>query len=491
MESNTPQVISAAPVAPNQAAPQQPPAAPIQPAPHVDAAVQPIVAPPAKRNRAPRGLVPPSNVSGSIGIPALLELGASSPMYTEQRRVVNYFAPDSQMAFHVLGLCDQMMLSTDRFLKSSPGWLPIVSQLYFSLLWWYSVLKVYVTSGYAPFLAQLLHDLEQQLNFSELLVPGPLVPFLSALAAVSGPYDWIGDIVTALPNLDQIIGATVGNPWQINENFMRLIPIPLVLLDQLAYFARWVVPAGQSLYGNFEWFRNILSLGIGASSPTFRMGPNLCGSLYSTQTQVTDARNFWHARFAGFTRFNAAAGQAVPTEWTQLLGFTTQTGVSQLNWFQHVTIIMQKYCQFFNGSVPLKAISPTGIGAVSVFGRPVNNADVRNWLYPDVADLTPFLSSRVLPLRDISDNLSIIFEHADVDAEEVAEQYALTSHTNIQWNANIATQNGWTVIDRNTTHTGSYWQMMAHRYSSRISFKMQYAQVVASRYHQQSANKTV
>jgi len=489
VEQTTPQAFSSAPVAPTDAAAAPGPAAPLGQAPPAPGAVQPVPAGPPKRSRAPRGPVAPSTVTNVIGIPALLELGAASPMYTEQRRAVNYFVPDASFLYMTLGICDQMMTSTDRFLRSSPGWLPIISQLYVSILWLTTIVRNYVNSGYAPFFAQLLEDLETHMRINECLVPGPLVPFFSALAAVNGPYDWIGDIVPAIPNATDFLYQIDDGHWCLNPNFCRSLPFPALLLDQLAYFATWQPTAPNTVYGSFQWYRNQFSSPRARFTNTMFMTPDHCGSIFTTETQTTQARSFWNPILRNFTRVDATDGHDILNDWIQLFGFSTQADEMQTHWFQHVAIIMQKYCQYFNGSIPLKAISPTGIGAVSIYGRPVNATNVRRWLYPQHV-FEAFLTSHFPPVHEIPDALVVTFQHADIDAEEIAEQYALTTHTNMQWAANIATQHAWTAINRDTTHSGSYWTMMAHRLSNGLRFKTQYAQLIASRYHQQAALKT-
>lgn len=486
MDNNTP---SAQPDGPSIPDGRVPPAAPprhIGIAAPASGAVQQTAAPVPRRSRNPHGPVPANPSLGTIGAPALLELSAAYPMHTEQRRSVNLFLPDAQMLFHVLGICDQMMNATDRFLRSSPAWLPIVSQLYTAVLWNVMILRVYVNSGYGSHFAHFLDVLVSHLQINECMIPGPLVPFFQSLAAVNGPFDWIGDICPALPEFASLWIAASFHP---TDNTVRQVPIPAIILDQLYHFATLPIPANQaSSYTTFQWYRNVFSQGIGAQNIRHRLGPQLCGSLYTTQTQFDAARNFWSAALANnFTRTNAANDEF--TNYAQLFGFESQAGIPQLNWFQHITIVMQKYSQYFNGSAPLKSVLPTGIGAVVVYGLPESNASTRNWLYPAAAGVEPFTTGRFDPRREIPANLGIRFRHADHELEEQAEQYAILTHTNIRWSANIVTQNALTQIDVGATHTGDYWQMMSYRFSPRISLRTQFAQLIASRYHQQAANR--
>jgi hypothetical protein len=260
-----------------------------------------------------------------------------------------------------------------------------------------------------------------------------------------------------------------------------------VLLDQLAYFALWQIPQGQTIYGNFEWFRNIFSVPAGNHHTiNNRIGPNASGSFFAVEAQVNAARGFWHAAMQGFARSNAAQGQNALTLWTQFFGFTSQAGNSQYEWFQHIAITMQKYSQFFNGSRTLKSVSLTGLGSVLVTALPMAQVGLQNWLYPQNIHAS-FLSSRFAPPHEIPTYGYFNFEHSDHDIEEVAEQYAILCSTNVKWGENNRHQHGWLPIQTVNTHHGEYWNMMPHRKAMLVSLKLQYAQVIASRYHQSVA----
>ncbi|QED42857.1 ORF1 [Alloteropsis cryptic virus 1] len=467
-----------APVPPANPPQHIPPADPIQGAAHQEAAPAP------RRARTPRGVVPTNSRAQANCAPAMLELAAAYPMYTVQRRSVNYFVPDATMLFHLIGICDQMMLTTERFIRSSPAWLPIVTQLYISVLWNVMIIKVFVNSGYGFTFANIYNDLVNHLRIDECMIPGPLVPFFQALAAVNGPFEWTGDVLPGLPNFSTLWDASNFAP---HSSFARQLPIPAIILDQLAYFASRPNPAGiTSQYQTFEWYRNVFSQGSTTYDSRCRMGPQLCASLFCTSAQFDAAKSFWNSVLTDFTRINGALENQPLTNYLQLLGFSSQANALQGNWFQHVCIVMQKYCQYFNGSLPLKSISPVGIGAVLVRGTPNSTTLVRNWVYPDDRAIEVFTSTRYAARREIPENLSVKFHHADHNLEEQAEQYAVLTHTNIDWSV-IQVQNDWQPIVRNRIYEGDYWTQPTFRDSMSVTLKLQFAQLVASRYHQQTA----
>lgn len=488
MEAHTPLAQANGPTVPTGPAAAAAPPTAIPQAPPAPGIAQPTPAAPPRRNRNPRGPVEPTTRTTVQSAPALLEIGAASPFSTEQRRSCNFFFPDAQMLFHVLSICDQMMNSTERFLRSSPAWMPIVSQLYISVLWNVMILKVLVISGYGSAFVPFLSELSVNLKIDECVIPGPLVPFFQALAAINGPFDWIGDIVPALPSFPDLWNA---ENFSVRESFARLIPIPAIILDQLHAFSQFAIPPNQvSSYATFQWYRSIFSVGTANVARTNKLGPQLCGSLFTSQHQYDAARNFWNASLeTGITRINAAAGQPVLTNYRQLFGFESQNGTLQLSWFTSASIAMNKYTQFFNGSVPLKSISLSGIGAVVILGKPNSNPSVRNWLYPTNAAIEPFLTSRYPPRREIPDALAVTFHHSDHEIEAQAEQYAILTHINVDWSANNETQHDWTRLAQNATHLGDYWIFAPHRHSGPIQIKAQFPQIIASRYHQQAANR--
>jgi len=336
--------------------------------------------------------------------------------------------------------------------------------------------------------ASIVDDMTRVLAINECLIPGPLVPFFEALAAVNGPFDWIGDVSTVLSDFSDFWNA---DHFTLRPDYQVRIPSPVVLLDQLAHFAQWQIPANQTVYANFEWYRQIFRVASSANAGRLRnhlLSPPAVGSLYSTDTQVTAARAFWSSNLQTFARVNAAAGQPGLTNMAQFLGLTSQAGIAQYTWFPQVVAVMQKYCHYFNGSRPLKLISPTGLGAIEILAVPSANGQTRNWLYPEHLP-SPFLSSAFPPPHGLPLEMRLTFQHADHELEEIAEQYAIITAPNISWARNNAAQHNRAALNDNNVRIGDFWNMMAHRQMYLANLLQQYGQLIASRYHQVTANK--
>lgn len=493
-QANTvPQVVAGPPVVPNQAAPQQAAGPAVQPAPPAPGVAQPNPAPAPSRSRHPRGPLPASSApANSVGVPALLSIAAANPYFTVLRREENTFVPSAVHMFYMLGICDMLMANTSRFTQSSPGWLPIVSQLYISILWLVQITRIRVELRYgSPKENDLYRNLCDILQVQDLLIPGPLVPFFAALSASSAAFDWIGDFMPGLPSIAELIQAhpTVANQWQ------RIVPFPCVILDQLIAFSR--IAGNNGDYTSFEWYRNIFGVTGSDNDPNHitvrwnRIGPNFVAPLYVNNSQHDSARAYWsaHLSSAGSYARYSRANAILITTFGQFTGFNDGNGHFKLDWFNNVSGIMAKYAMYFNGSMALKDISPSGLGAIIPRGIPSANQAVRDWLYPAGAPAVQ-KSNTFTPINPLPVELRVAFQHSDHDLEEQAEQYALLTHVNVDWTQNNLTQNNWSQLAHANSYVGSAWQMLEHRQSAPVTIHPAYVQTVASRYHQSVALKT-
>jgi len=454
----------------------------------VQGVIEVQTAPTAKRARTPRGPTAAGPSRSITSAPNLLEVGASYSMRTIQRRDPNLFIADSQMLFHVLSICDRLMITTERFTRSCPAWIPIVSQLYISMLWITHLVRVSVNSGYGARFTTLAQLLIRDMRIDECVIPGPLVTHFQAITAINGPYTWIGDILPKFPAFNDLWSTNARRPRQW---FARYFPLPAIMLDQLIRFANTAPDVNQpnaSTFATFQWYDNIFSQDHANVHRVYYLGPQHCGSLNVTASQHDQARIFWSSTLANWIRINTANEPAIH-RYTQLLGLTAQDGSPQADWFTPVALTMQKYCQFFNGSVTLASIPTTGIGAGAVIGHPRSNPSVSRWLYPAEADLIGFTSSRYQPRRPIPSNLLIDFLHADPELGRDAEQFAIVAHINIDWMRVTRTNNAFEALTELVHHSGDYWALTPHHRMEGVSLVLQYASLISSRYHQQNANR--
>jgi len=199
-----------------QPAPIQTPGAdrPIEPAP---AAPEPTTTQPATRPPpppteapapatpfAPRGRAPRRNIpTAAPGLSNLLSMVAYAPWSAPEILSNNSFVPNANALFVALHFCDTAMLSTDRFTRGHPQWLPLVSRVYIAILVYLRVLDCMVLSGEAnASQITLLNQLKSRHDFRALSIPGPLVPFFQAISVCNSGEELLGDITPVLPNFE-------------------------------------------------------------------------------------------------------------------------------------------------------------------------------------------------------------------------------------------------------------------------------------------------
>lgn len=460
------------------------PVVPAARAPRPEPAAQQIQAQPPRRKRTLASLLPRRGSTSNTEVaPAMLELVANHPMFTDQRRSENTFVPDSQMMFHVIGLCDQLMITTSEFLDSTPSWLPIVSHLYMSILWDYMILKVFSDSGYAGPLRQLTKDIEDYTQIQDCVIPGPLVPFFQSLAAVSGSLAWLGDILPRFPSFHELWNA---GGFYTSLEYARLIPIPAIMLDQLIRFSTWEPAPEEHVYNNFLWYSDIFEQEVEEHSVLHHVAPQHCGSLFCVSPQVSDAQYYWRSALSNTPR--ASAHGVAFSNLHQLFGFSSQDHAPQTSWFQHVSSTMQKYSKYFDHSRTIGSISSVGLGAVTLHGVPDTLPAVSDWLYPSIDQIAGISSGRQPPKREIPPKLAVTFSHTDHKLEELAEQYAVISHINVHWSQNNPAQHGWTQITDNNLYRGDYWAKPPYRQVSNVDLLTQIDQMITSRYHRFEAD---
>lgn len=404
---------------------------------------------------------------------ALLESVARLNLRSVPRDKVNKFIPDANHLFHTLGICDQLMSSCEQFTSNTFNWIPIVSHIYVSVLWLYQILKVYSDSGYGILYADTLRFLDETLRIKECPVPGPLVPFFQAISSVSGATEFVGDTTPYVPDFYDLWSQD----FHVRYQYARSIPIPAILLDQLHRFATWPIPDGENLYDNFLWYDNIFEQAAGAHSNLHHLGPQTTASLHTTEELLINAREFWNDALAhGITRTSA---EDIPFDSPlQLFGFKSQADRTQINWFQTITETMQDYCNHFSQTKPLGSISTIGIGSVLVYGTTVNSTAMRNWIYPDADGIASFPTAIIEAPRPIVNTMVFRFLHADHLIESQAEQYGITTHTNIIWGSNAQTQHNWNQLVMDDTHTGNYWRIPFFRASFGADIASQYASII-------------
>lgn len=346
------------------AEPTRQPAGPSRP----PAEREPAPAPPVAF--APRGRIRASTQQATPSVSSLLDMVAYAPWSKNLNLSISTYVPDASNMFYFLHCCDTLMLSTDRYVRGHPHWLPFISRVYIGMLYYFRIMDCMVLSGQAQdIIISLLHQIKNAFDFRQLMIPGPLVPHFQSLSVCSSGSELIGDVSPTLPDLQYAGGTThytLAYRATICPNILSLMDIP----QRLASSQDDPI-ADANLYDAVPHIiANLFSVDIpdandndlrnAISGPGFKSSSNLTGAAI---------RNFWQTRLrlalppripqAASTRNNVVT-------WKQFLRFTPVPGEpAHPNfslWFGNVAQLMADYSAFFKGSTSLGSI-PIASGA--------------------------------------------------------------------------------------------------------------------------------
>lgn len=398
------------------------------------------VAPVPTVSRAP--IHPISSTSSIESAPPLLSLVANQPMQTRYRADVSHVIPSTQMLFYTLAEMDSLMSSTHRFVSSSPNWIPYVSQLYVSVLFYYAVLRAQRSAGkISPEQEQFLDIMERQYEARSLRVPGPLVPFFEALGATSGPTTRYGNVTYGIPSNLEVSQATSFCP--VNRSFL-LLPNAILILDQM--IQTLLIP-GNVADATDYWYTNIFGAAAHNNEETraLMLIPHARNNPTASHNQV---RAFigQNTQWRPILPFNEAGNASQYTvgnnndhlSMLQFLGFNGigANANTTYRWFNRISSTMQVYSAFFNNSVPLASISNVSSGAIYVTARFLGTAQ-------NIASLTPIIVTR--PIYNIAVGIryrnypiagcQVIYEHSIDTLDSAAEQLGALGQFNTDWTA--------------------------------------------------------
>nr|AFY23215.1 coat protein [Diuris pendunculata cryptic virus] len=295
----------------------------------------------------------------------LLSSVANLPFYSITGSASTYI-PSAASLFIAINIMDTHMCSIRRFYENSPLWLPLMSQLYFGIIWIMHILRCSRIGGHCnQEQHQLLDWFESLFPFSNLPVPGPLVPFFQAIGICAGPYDSYGDICPVFPRTR----GGRANFWFLQRGLQRLVPPVHLFMDQLNFLANLnaAIIAAANNHPVHIWtnvFGNNVGNALDNTAAQIRNAgifPGVSNTFNASQTQI---QNFWHNRNALQLPTRLTTNQGPNRELT--LGEYLRLGTAgeiHAQWFSTSVSIMQRYCQFFQGSTSLAGISTIGFGA--------------------------------------------------------------------------------------------------------------------------------
>jgi hypothetical protein len=417
-------------------------------------------------------------------------------MHTVLETTTSLVIPCTIMLFQTLAEMDLLMATTHRFISSSPAWIPIVSQLYVAVLFFYATIRSQNEAGHIDAeQREFLTVMEQIFDARTLRIPGPLVPFFQTLGASNGPSDRFGNVSFGIPSTS-VLRVRQRNNYRFSSRVNFDLPNIIFLLDQLI---RTLVTDPSTVDNSDTWYFNVFNVAANAADRTARtmynpvarvnhyVSANQLRSFYGQRAQWT--RNLPMHVTDQRSQYEVGNSQTILNLW-QIIGFNgiglqTTTGY---HWFRLVATVMQPYTSYFRESVPFAAISPIGIGSVYIEARFFGITRNASRLLATVETTTSRSNAAVhryvciVPL-----GLQTVYEHVDDTIEALAEEYGMLCQLNANWTDINAHAPGTAQGPlRALTHYGPVFALPISRRSHIVEMPRALGANVAMYYHSQT-----
>jgi hypothetical protein len=480
---------------PSVAAPAQQPAANIQ-------AVKSVKT---QKNYSPQKAIADSTQSAA-GLSQLLDaVSDKSFQYDRGLRTPNFVVPCLIMYYQIIGLMDTQMAHTKRYTDANPDWHPHVSQLYFAILAFYQILTLQAVGNQISNEQRLfLEFLETQFNVRSAKIPGPMVPFFQSLAACSGPNPAYGNVTFGIPNNLDV---------RQNQHFLAInrinahLPSVIFILDQfMRLIQRFTAIAGPVLAAGLD-ATDSHYMDIYGTAAVAGAANEVCMKTPSARTEINvsltvmngffGSSNLWRNVMpfdpaTNQSTYIAGAGAAT-LSFAQILGFEGfgATAGTNYNWFGEVGRIMQPYSDFFRDSVSLGSINTTGIGAIYIRTRFLNNA-------ANAAALTTAMGVRNVRYRAAAaaryiipdlQNITTSAQHQEDYLELVTEQLGLLTQMHVTWDVNINAASVFPGPLTGNINIGSVWTRIFEKNTSQMNVGNYIPNLISGYYHTPAAGK--
>nr|WCD68606.1 capsid protein [Lasiodiplodia ziziphi partitivirus 1] len=294
---------------------------------------------------------------------AILQVVSAIPLFSSSDLgLTSYVIPSSLALFQIVHILDNLMATTRRFVQSAPTWHPIVSHLYFSMLWFFQVLRAQREAGELSLnLIHLLNLVENYFDFRSLAVPGPLVHYYSALSVAACADEVLGNAYHGLPPHPSTYSKSA---WLPDSSMACRIPDIPFLLDIFVrqVFGRTQAPPADVNYDLSNMF------GITLDSNTTARWHTRCANQWFLSEVPADIWQSCHNNRRLMTVPPALSHDALTApSWDQWLRLSPRSPVENLpDWSSPIVTIMQRYCGFFSDSVSLDQIPATSSGSLFV-----------------------------------------------------------------------------------------------------------------------------
>jgi len=385
------------------------------------------------------------------------------------------YIPSFVLMSIVLSSIDRLMVNTYRFHQSNPDWHPVISQIYYGIIFVVHILRVrrsaqVITEDESTFLEWF----EGNWPFQSLPIAGPLKHFLQSITVTSGPTKYYGNIVPTTPSTYGSVTAQLYA--QRGNGFLSSWPQIPVLMDIINDMLNAGTRANFNPNDQTHWQQYFLPMthlfGVPIVDERVFSGAGMTDLVFlpatSMPTWYNSARNLMFP-----PRLNGVATPATTTiaEYLRL----GTTGTQHTTWLPSVIGMMQRHAQFLKDSTSLASISCVGVGAcLPIVTLAANNNlslvnAAANQVVTPVAAIpaapaagnVPATPGRAAGYRATRfPNLNISALSKSEDLHLIAEQFALLSSVNVSYTGLAARGNRYYTFPTDAqTRTGPYWTL--------------------------------
>nr|AWC68506.1 putative capsid protein [Heterobasidion partitivirus 11] len=278
---------------------------------------------------------------------------------------ISSMVPNFMLFSWIISALDRTMLNTYRFGQSSPDWHPLLTQIYYGIVFVVHILRVRrsaqtITADEYTFLEWF----EGTFPLSSLPIAGPLKHFLQSITVCSGPSKFYGNIAPDTPSSWTLTAANAFTFGAPDLHFNSCFPAIRYLLDEIVAMTDAAQHQANFDPNNAEhWrrfhlpFNNVF--GAATANEHYFSFPGFTGLLPLPATQMV---TFFHASQGTPYPPRVAAAAGNMTSIAEFCGLANH-GVQQSAWFPIVVNLMQRHAQFFKDSTSLANISTVGLGA--------------------------------------------------------------------------------------------------------------------------------
>jgi hypothetical protein len=408
------------------------------------------------------------------------------------------FKPSFVLLSLILSHLDRIMINTYRFGQSNPDWHPMMSQIYYGILFVVHIIKVkQANQTITPNEYQFISWFETIFPLSSLPIAGPLKHFFQAITASSGPTKYYGNIGPVLP---PNWVTTAANNFVFNApEYANTLPPIRVMMDFLNDALTSGTRANFNVNDPIHWqqyfvpYTHLHSAPI-ADEQIFGL-PGMTDIVYLAAQQMPS----WHMHASGIPFPPRLAANTPPlTSIAEYLGFANN-GAQHYAWFPVVVGMMQRHAQFFKESTSLASISHVGLGAsLPIVAHAANanislvNSAANQVIHPIAAvaatpaapnvpatpghaagfQATPFL------------NLNITSASKSDDIHLLAEQFAMLADVNPSYTGLAARGGHYIGLPAdNVLRHGPYWDLPDIRVHAQIDVLTQIKTFLTGTFH--------